>query len=206
MRRSPSGRGPQRPGRPPRGRPTRGRTQARAPPPPATSRLPRRQVSRHGTHGIRQRRRRLVVVRPRQRRQQERVTATALEERTGALVADQLGDGGTPERPQPYLMRLDQADLVAATAQFSWPPAFSSLAVSVQDLMAADNRSQTRTLPRERPRTTLTPTRQETPLRARASLPIPREGGESQCVAHRGSRWLKVMTRLSLGMHMRAHA
>jgi len=27
---------------------------------------------------------------------------------------------------------------VAATAQFSWPPAFSSLAVSVQVLMAAD--------------------------------------------------------------------
>jgi hypothetical protein len=34
---------------------------------------------------------------------------------------------------------IDQADLVAATAQFSWPPAFSSLAVSVQDLMAADS-------------------------------------------------------------------
>ena len=33
---------------------------------------------------------------------------------------------------------IDQADLVAATAQFAWPPAFSYLAVSVQDLMAAD--------------------------------------------------------------------
>ena len=33
---------------------------------------------------------------------------------------------------------IDLADLVAATAQFSWPPAFSSLPVSVQDLMAAD--------------------------------------------------------------------
>lgn len=40
---------------------------------------------------------------------------------------------------------IDQADLVAATAQsrgrqrsVSWPPAFSSLAVSVQVLMAAD--------------------------------------------------------------------
>lgn len=33
---------------------------------------------------------------------------------------------------------IGKADLVAANAQFSWPPAFSSLAVSIQDLMAAD--------------------------------------------------------------------
>ena len=33
---------------------------------------------------------------------------------------------------------IDKADLVAATAPFSWPPAFSSLAVSVQNLMATD--------------------------------------------------------------------
>lgn len=36
---------------------------------------------------------------------------------------------------------IDQENLVAATAQFSWPPAFSSLAVSVQDLMATDRRT-----------------------------------------------------------------
>ncbi|HEV2808782.1 MAG TPA: hypothetical protein VGV93_00080, partial [Acidimicrobiales bacterium] len=42
--------------------------------------------------------------------------------------------GGGP----PGQRSIGQADLVAATAQFSWPPAFSSLAVSVQDLMAAD--------------------------------------------------------------------
>jgi hypothetical protein len=33
---------------------------------------------------------------------------------------------------------IGKADLVAANAQFSWPPAFSFLAVSVQDLTAAD--------------------------------------------------------------------
>jgi hypothetical protein len=36
---------------------------------------------------------------------------------------------------------IGKADLVAASAQFSWPPAFSFLAVSVQDLMAADTPS-----------------------------------------------------------------
>ncbi|MGH9152951.1 MAG: hypothetical protein ACRD03_11255, partial [Acidimicrobiales bacterium] len=42
------------------------------------------------------------------------------------------GGGPTGQRS------IGKADLVAASAQFSWPPAFSSLAVSVQDLMAAD--------------------------------------------------------------------
>lgn len=39
---------------------------------------------------------------------------------------------------------IGKADLVAATAQFSWPPAFSSLAVSVQVLMAADSHDRVR--------------------------------------------------------------
>lgn len=47
---------------------------------------------------------------------------------------------------------IDQADLVAASVQFSWPPAFSSLAVSVQDLTAAD-------IHRERNRRSLIPGR-----------------------------------------------
>jgi hypothetical protein len=33
----------------------------------------------------------------------------------------------------------NEAELVAASARFSWPPARDYLAVSVQDLMAADN-------------------------------------------------------------------
>jgi len=48
--------------------------------------------------------------------------------------------GGTPRWWIPTGVTVNnEAELVAATARFSWPLASSYLAVSVQDLMAADN-------------------------------------------------------------------
>src|SRR5215207_10112852 len=58
-------------------------------------------------------------------------------------VAGCLDTLSTPGRSAPAVdppgqRSIGKADLVAATAQFAWPPAFSFLAVSVQDLTAAD--------------------------------------------------------------------
>jgi len=49
--------------------------------------------------------------------------------------------GGTPRWWIPTGVTVNnEAELVAATARFSWPLASSYLAVSVQDLMAADTK------------------------------------------------------------------
>jgi len=51
--------------------------------------------------------------------------------------------GGTPRWWIPTGVTVNnEAELVAATARFSWPLASSYLAVSVQDLMAADSRHE----------------------------------------------------------------